>query len=57
MTTTATETRLSIRAVDQKSNREVWVGTASGGFGQGLDADTVAKAVGRTMADFPSRPE
>jgi len=53
--TTATETRLSIRAVDQKSNREVWVGTASGGIGQGLDADTVAKAVDRTMADFPSR--
>jgi len=53
--TTDQETHLSIRAVDRKSNREVWVGTASGGMGQGLDADSVAKAVAKTMKDFPSR--
>jgi hypothetical protein len=53
--TTAQETRLSIRAVDRKSNREVWYGTAAGGIGQGLDADAVEKAVKKTMADFPPR--
>ena len=51
----AQETRLSIRAVDQKSNREVWVGTATGGITEGLDAGAVEKVVSRTMAEFPDK--
>jgi len=53
--TSTTETRLTIRAVDQKSNREVWVGTATGDIKQGLDAGAVEKAVAGTLADFPTK--
>jgi hypothetical protein len=49
------ETRLTIRAVDQKSNREVWVGTTAGEIEQGLDGGAVEKAVAGTMKGFPAR--
>ena len=51
----ARETRLTIRAVDPKNNREVWVGTTTGGIQQGLDAGVVEKAVAGTMKKFPTR--
>ena len=53
--TTTPETRLTIRAVDQKSNREVWVGTTTGDMQQGLDAAVVEKAVAGTLEGFPAR--
>ncbi len=53
--TTTHETRLTIRAVDQKSNREVWVGSATGDLQQGLDAGVVEKAVAGTLEAFPAR--
>jgi hypothetical protein len=48
------ETRLTIRAVDPKDDREVWVGT-TGGIEQGLDAGAVEKTVAGTMKGFPAR--
>ena len=53
--TTTQETRLTIRAVDQKSNREVWVGTTTGDIKQGLDAGVVEKAVAGMLDGFPAR--
>jgi hypothetical protein len=53
--TTTRETRLTIRAVDQKSNQEVWVGTATGEIEPGTDADAVEKAVAGTLERFPAR--
>jgi len=49
------ETRLTIRAVDPKSNREVWVGTSTGELTEGLDSGAVEKVVAGTMAEFPDR--
>ena len=51
----AQETRLTIRAVDPKSNREVWVGSATGDGNLGLDAGAVEKTVAATLADFPAK--
>ena len=51
----ARETRLTIRAVDPKSNREVWVGTTAGEIEEGLDGGAVEKAVAGTMKGFPAR--
>jgi hypothetical protein len=53
--TTTQETRLSIRAVDPKSHREVWLGTATGDLQQGLDATVVEKAVAAILEGFPVR--
>jgi len=49
------ETRLTIRAVDPNTNRELWIGTTTGDLGQGLDSGVVEKAVASTMKEFPSR--
>jgi hypothetical protein len=54
---TSPETRITIRAVDRAANREVWVGTATGGFGQSAGAGAVEKAVAGAMKDFPKRRE
>ncbi len=54
---TTQETRLTIRAVDPKSNTEVWVGTTTGDIKQGLDTDVVTEAVAKTLAEFPARPK
>jgi hypothetical protein len=51
------ETRLTIRAVDQRSNKEVWLGTATGDMKQGLDVGAVEKAVASTLKGFPARRE
>jgi hypothetical protein len=53
--TTTQETRLTIRAVDPKSNQEVWVSTATGDIQQGLDAGVVEKAVAAALEEFPAR--
>jgi hypothetical protein len=53
--TSTQETRLTIRAVDPNSNREMWVGTATGDLQQGLDAGVVEKAVAGTLEHFPAR--
>jgi len=51
----AQEARLTIRAVDPKSNREVWVGTTTGVSTQGLATGAVGNAVADTLAEFPAR--
>ena len=53
--TSTQETRLTIRAVDPKSNQEVWVSTATGDLQQGLDAGVVEKAVAAALEGFPAR--
>ena len=53
--TTLAEIRITIRAVDPSSNREVWVGTATGEVQEGLDAAVVEKAVAAGLKDFPAR--
>jgi hypothetical protein len=50
------EGRLVIHAIDAAANKEVWFGTVSGSISnQGLDADSVARAVAIAMQDFPSK--
>jgi hypothetical protein len=46
--------QLVIRALDQPSNKELWVGTSAGDLKQGLDAPAVQKAVAATMKGFPA---
>jgi hypothetical protein len=53
--TTTAETRITIRAVDVKSNREVWLGSATRDVREGLDAGVVEKAVAEVMEEFPER--
>jgi hypothetical protein len=53
--TTTAETRITIRAVDVKSNREVWLGSATRDVQEGLDAGVVEKAVAEVMEEFPER--
>jgi Domain of unknown function (DUF4136) len=52
---TVAETRITIRAVDPKGNREVWAGSTTGVIQEGLDAGVVEKAVAGLMDDFPER--
>jgi hypothetical protein len=53
--TTVAETRITIRAVDAKENRELWIGTSTGEVREGLDASAVQKAVAAVLDDFPAR--
>lgn len=55
--TTNQETRLTIRAVDARRNKEVWAATTGGLDPQGLaDAAGAERAVTATLEAFPSRP-
>jgi Domain of unknown function (DUF4136) len=47
--------RLTIRAVEQKANKEVWIGTTTENIKQGLDAGAVDTAVAGTMKGFPPK--
>jgi hypothetical protein len=47
--------RLTIRAVDQSTNKEVWIGTTTENIKQGLDAGAVDTAVAGTMKGFPPK--
>jgi hypothetical protein len=51
----STTNRLTIRAVDAKSTKEVWVGTTTSDIKQGLDRSAVNQAVAATMKSFPRR--
>ena len=51
----ASENRLTIRAVDASTNKEVWIGTTTGDIKQGLDQKAVEAAVASTMQSFPQR--
>jgi len=53
--TESTTNRLTIRAADATTSKEVWVGTAIADIKQGLDMSAVDKAVASTMASFPAR--
>lgn len=55
--TTVAEIRLTIRAIDPRGNRELWVGRASGEAAADGDADALARAVDAALADFPARRE
>jgi len=52
---TTQEIRLTIRVVEAKGNREVWVGSTTGSGDRGLDANAVEKAVAGLLAEFPER--
>lgn len=52
---TTGETQITIRAVDPRSNREVWVGTTTGEVREGLEASVVEKAVADVLDGFPDR--
>jgi hypothetical protein len=52
---TTGETQITIRAVDPKTNREVWLGTTTGEVEEGLDASVVEKAVADVLDGFPAR--
>jgi hypothetical protein len=51
---TVPETRLTIHAVDSKSNTEVWAGSTAS-EAQGLDAKAIEAAVNRVLKEFPAR--
>jgi hypothetical protein len=53
--TTTQETRLTIRAVEPGTRRELWIGSASGDIGGGLDAAVVGDAVAGILEEFPER--
>ena len=53
--TTTAETRITIRAVDVKSNREVWLGSTTQDVQEGGDASVLEKAVAGLMDEFPAR--
>jgi len=46
--------RITIRAVDSKDNREVWMGTTST-LGEAPDAARISTAIGELMQGFPPR--
>jgi len=52
---TTPESRLTIHAVDQRTNTEVWVGSVTGDIEHGLDAAAVDKAVAGMLEGFPAR--
>jgi hypothetical protein len=53
--TTTAETRITIRAVDVKSNREVWLGSTTQDVQEGGDASVLEKAVAGLLDEFPAR--
>jgi hypothetical protein len=52
---TVGETQITIRAVDPKGNRELWLGTTTGEVKEGADASVVQEAVADLLDDFPAR--
>ncbi len=52
---TVGKTRITIRAVDPKSNRELWSGTTSGEVRAGSDGSVVEEAVADLLDQFPAR--
>jgi uncharacterized protein DUF4136 len=49
------ETRLTIRVVDRKADKEVWLGTMTSSISPGASANDIAGVVAQTMNDFPAR--
>ncbi len=52
---TEQETKLTIRAVDPKTNQEVWVGSSTGEITEDLEAGAINKVVDGTLAEFPNK--
>jgi hypothetical protein len=52
--TTTSEARITIRAVDPKAGREVWLGTATGEVKPGSDPGIIQEAVAAVLEDFPA---
>jgi hypothetical protein len=52
---TEQETRLTIRAVDPKANREVWIGSSTGEIAEDLEKGAIEKIVAGTLAEFPKK--
>jgi Domain of unknown function (DUF4136) len=51
----ATQNRLTIRAIDAATNKEVWIGTTTADIKQGLDQKAVRQTVAGTLQSFPQR--
>ena len=49
------ETRLTIRVVDRKTDKEVWLGTMTSSIAPGASSNDVAGVVAQTLSDFPAR--
>jgi hypothetical protein len=49
------ETRLSIRVVDRKTDKEVWLGTMTSSIAPGASPNDIAGVVAQTLGDFPAR--
>jgi hypothetical protein len=52
---TEQETTLTIRAVDPRTNREVWNGSSTGEIVEDLEKGAIEKIVAGTMAEFPNK--
>jgi hypothetical protein len=52
---TEQETKLTIRAVDAKTNREVWVGSSTAETAKDLEPGAIEKLVAGTLAEFPKQ--
>ena len=49
------ETRLTIRVVDRKTDKEVWLGTMTSSIAPGASSNDIAGVVAQTLNDFPAR--
>jgi hypothetical protein len=52
---TEQETRLTIRAVDPTTNREVWIGSSTGEITEDMESGAIEKVVTGTLAEFPKK--
>jgi hypothetical protein len=52
---TVQQTRITLRAVDVKGNREVWSGSTTGEIAEGADPSVLEEAVAALLDDFPAR--
>ena len=49
------ETRLTVRAVDRKTDKEVYLGTMTGSLAPGASYSDVAGVVSKALKDFPAK--
>jgi hypothetical protein len=52
---TEQETRLTIRAVDARTDQEVWAGSSTGAIREDLESGAIDKVVDGTLAEFPTK--
>jgi hypothetical protein len=54
-TSSVTESRLTVHAVDRKSDKEVYLGTMTGSFEPGSSYADIAGVVSQALKDFPAK--